>query len=148
MSQDASGALTRWSRIPAWIRVVIVVAVVVAVLAAIVGIKSAMTKKTFNVQGYLQLNTGVEVQGTTCSGSGGFADIQPGAQVVIRDASDKSIAVTSLGGGYPQKDGSCRLLFMNPDTPEDGDVYSIEVSHRGAISFTKEQASEVAITLG
>lgn len=64
---------------------------------------------------------------------GGFSDIVPGAQVTVRDGSGQIVGLGELSGGTFGRDG-CMFNFAVVNLP-DVDFYSVEVSHRGAISY-------------
>lgn len=80
--------------------------------------------------------------GEECYGTGGYDDIGEGSSVTIRDGRDAIIATGSLGGGtggeayLDDSTVSCNLSFSVADVP-DVDFYQIEVSHRGALSYSK-----------
>lgn len=91
------------------------------------------------------------VPGSSCEGSGGYDDIGSGTQVVVKDAKDEIIATGSLGPGTATTAIQCEFAFEIKDVPE-SDFYSIEVSHRGAITYSLEKMNlsdwEVGLTLG
>lgn len=100
---------------------------------------------------------------SSCEGTGGYADITRGAQVVVRDPEGRTIAVGALGPGktqdvteYKQYNGgtvryawSCVFPFEIPEVPWH-DFYSVEVTHRGQVTFTQAQVllGEVHLSLG
>lgn len=84
---------------------------------------------------------------------GGYDDIDRGAQVRVRNGDGKTIAVGSLGRGV-QTSGEladCRFPF-SVKVPDDEDFYSIEVSHRGELTYSRKKLDKmhwkVALTLG
>lgn len=106
--------------------------------------------ETFIVHGEMELYdyTGDNIlryQGT-CSGYEGYDDMVAGAQVVIRDATGETVAVSALDEGEPQGRTSCIFPFTVEDVPAGESIYSVEVSHRGEITF-KEDEAEVGLTL-
>lgn len=76
----------------------------------------------------------------TCTGSGGYSDIQPGLPVTIKDEVGKIIGTTSLGSGSPGTDyfSGCTMSFSFDAVP-DANIYSVEAGRRGAVSYTKAQ---------
>jgi hypothetical protein len=94
---------------------------------------------------------------TECTGFRGYSDMQQGAQVVVKDGSGNVIGTSQLGtGALSNYDptigmGTCTLSFAVDNLP-DVPFYSVEVSHRGAQAFSKEQLDSmnwsVAFTLG
>ena len=85
----------------------------------------------------------------------GYEDIRDGAQVVITDASSKTIAVGKLGpgkmrrpGGADASDRHCVFAF-EVSAPRGHDFYGIEVSHRGRLQYTAAQLqAPLELTLG
>lgn len=110
----------------------------------------APAPKTFTVKGHLTLTSGNldGGYGDGCLGSDGFDDIESGAQVVVKDASGKSVAIGALGDGVKSQKVVCTFPFTVPNVPAGDNVYSIEVTHRGGISFTPDKAGDVDLTLG
>jgi hypothetical protein len=84
-------------------------------------------------------------EGTTCSGndntqSGGFDDIDAGAQITVKDNAGKIIAISSLGEGKVVKarsDNRCEFPIKIENVPP-SDFYSIEVGHRGSLTFSAQ----------
>lgn len=75
-----------------------------------------------------------------------------GAQVRITDADGTVIALGSLDAGIARQPfegvigtSRCEFTFAVSDVPDDG---GIEVTHRGVVQFTRDQASSIALTLG
>lgn len=116
--------------------------------------------ESFDVTGALQLtdttarsvgtvnDTGIFTTGSTCHGQGGYSDIAPGAQVVIRDAAGKSVGLGRLEGGTPSDGGSvCEFDFtVRNINAGGGGPYSVEIAHRGEVSFNRGEL--VALSLG
>jgi len=75
--------------------------------------------------------------GDPCSGSGGYSDIHGGAQVVVKDESDELIATGSLSAGHVSS-GQCDFPIAVRNVP-DANFYTIQVSHRGGISYSREE---------
>lgn len=82
----------------------------------------------------------------SCTGVGGYSDINAGVAVTVGDATGKTTAVGQLQGGTPQS-GQCVFAFQ-VKTPT-STLYTVTVSHRGTQTVTAEQAVlGVALTLG
>lgn len=112
---------------------------------------TAEKDKTFNVAGTLLLSgAGSYYKGDACSGDGGYADIQQGAQVTIYDADGKAIAIGSLGLGVTVESRGCNFPIVVSDVPiqGEGSIYAVEVTHRGQINFTQDEAKVLGLTLG
>lgn len=90
-----------------------------------------------------------------CTGYGGFDDIGPGTAVTIRDENAVTIAVGRLSDGTwtasSNSTGRCAFSFSVPNVP-DRPFYSIEVSHRGEISASREELEanrwQISLALG
>lgn len=92
--------------------------------------------------------------GELCRGTGGYDDVREGAQVVVKDGGGKIIASTSLSSGKvarPEYTWRCQFEFTIEDVPK-ADFYQIEVSHRGALTYPRQELEErgwfVSFTLG
>jgi hypothetical protein len=71
---------------------------------------------------------------------GGFDDIRTGTQVTVSDAGGKVIGTTSLTGGTMDAKG-CHFTFAVPSIPK-SDFYKVEVSHRGALSYSYSELQQ------
>lgn len=114
---------------------------------------SAAKGKTFEISGNVTLtDSGNEnFGGGQCAGGGGYDDMREGAQVVVTDSVGKTLAVGALGRGthsgqYAQV--VCVFPFVIADVPSGVGPYSVEIGHRGKISFTEIDASDLELTLG
>jgi hypothetical protein len=85
--------------------------------------------------------------GGGCWGEDGFDDIGPSTQVVIRDSSERTIGVGTLDSGVLSNDVVCQYRFSVGNVPRGLGIYSVEVSHRGEIRFSEDQAQALAVTL-
>ncbi|MCJ7491306.1 MAG: hypothetical protein MUP15_04025 [Dehalococcoidia bacterium] len=76
--------------------------------------------------------------GKPCSGAGGYSDMEAGTQVVVKNGEGNTIATGRLNSGIGKfyVGPACSLSFDIEGVP-DSDFYSIEVSHRGAMSYSK-----------
>ena len=72
-----------------------------------------------------------------CSGSGGYDDIDFGTEVVVRDGDGQLLATSMLESGEDDLLG-CTFPFEVTDVPN-ADFYSIEVSHRGDLSYSHSE---------
>lgn len=95
------------------------------------------------IKGTLLLNQIEEPldRGEECTGEGGFDDIAEGAQVTVTDETGTIIASGRLGPGAENdivvEDGlGCFFEFEVDGVPTDRAFYSIEVAHRGALTFS------------
>jgi hypothetical protein len=81
-----------------------------------------------------------------CTGTGGYDDIRNGTQVRVSDEDGELLAVGSLGEGLVSQDSTpiftkCHFPISVSDVPE-ARFYSIEVSHRGEISYSKAELEQ------
>jgi hypothetical protein len=85
--------------------------------------------------------------GSDCKGSGGYADIRPGAPVAVRNQSGATIATTTLAAMYFAGTG-CEYSFSIDVA--DAEIYRIEVAHRGEVYFSRQEmeANDWTVSLG
>ena len=88
----------------------------------------------------------------TCQGSGGYSDLAPGVSVVVYSDTGDVLSTVPLGQGHDlQSNVGCEFTFTVPNLP-DASSYSVEVSHRGKLTYTKEQLESnnwtVALSIG
>lgn len=86
--------------------------------------------------------------GQECFGAGGAADIAPGAQVVVTDASGRTVAVGKMEMGRttehkryknPRYDEQCVVPFTVSDVPSGEKFYGIKVGQRPATQETEAE---------
>lgn len=134
---------------PRWFLPAVVVA---AVLAAGIGVTfsvitagAVLAPHTFSADGF------VVISNTTCDSiPDGFSDIAPGVDVNVKDQSGKLVAFGELRKG---KDiggaiDSCAFPFKVTDIPSGLGIYSVEVSHRGAIQYKEPRMRKDGIVMG
>lgn len=105
------------------------------------------------IRGYLSLvdsdGSGIAAQDRACHGTGGYSDIGAGAPVTVADEAGTVIATGSLDGGAVQT-GECFFTFTI--AVPDADFYRIEVSHRGEMTYSRQQMEDngwmIFLTLG
>lgn len=93
------------------------------------------------IVGTMEIRTDEGVVRTTdgrCTGRGGYNDLSKGAQVVVRDQHNDIVGTSELGAGKP--DGWCDFPFT-VKVPN-RDVYQVEVSHRGAITYSRSKLED------
>ncbi len=73
--------------------------------------------------------------GPNCGGTDGYSDLAPGGQVTVRDQNATIIAVGVITDSVTTTMYSCSLNFVVKDVPE-AKFYTIEVTHRGPLSYT------------
>lgn len=130
-------------------------------LAAVLAVGCAASPDPMAVTGALSVPGGFTEGGLAggpgqpCAVGGGYADIRAGAQVVVTDASGRTLALGELGDGklrLPDLDvwGTRSCVFpFSVQVPGGHDFYGIEVTHRGMVRFTAEQLRQpVEMSLG
>jgi hypothetical protein len=133
-----------------WIIASAVTAAVVLVVGGLLAALAFATPDPVSVRGELQLNVaGYLAQGAACQGSGGYSDIAPGQEVMLRDASGRLLAATHLTGGrwmssaFPR--GVCTFDFEFANVVIDDDpaaLYTIAIGsndRRGEVPFNREE---------
>lgn len=90
----------------------------------------------------------------SCAGNGGYDDVEPGLQVVVRDGEGSTLGTGRLAYDHDAHEASrdvCPLVFGVPGLPR-SDFYAVEVGRRGELvySFDELEAAgwEVQATLG
>lgn len=93
---------------------------------------------------------GVNGQPPSCHGANGFDDMKAGTGVTIKDQTGTIVATAALQDGTSPKRLTCVFAFAA--TVPTATFYSIEVSHRGAVTYSFDQMTTkgwvVALTLG
>lgn len=112
---------------------------------------SSFVPTAFELRGTLDLMDGTTgyADSGECAGYRGYDDIAEGAQVTVYDASGKAVALGKLSNA--QYEGSvCSFEFVVGNVPLGENIYQVEVSHRGKVSYTFEQAKagKVSLSLG
>lgn len=108
--------------------------------------------ETFTLTGTMTLTDKVDATDTGCRGSydSGYDDIQEGADVTVYNASGDVIAKSELGASEEVFTGVCEFQISVPDVPKGETFYKVEVSHRGTVELSAEEAEngELAASLG
>ncbi|MDI9900275.1 hypothetical protein QM716_10450 [Rhodococcus sp. IEGM 1409] len=116
---------------------VVIAAIVIAIIAVFT--LRDTEPKTFNLEGNVGIIDGAsELSDNRCAGKGGYKDLSEGASVTIGDEAGKTVATGSITGSE-YIDGACMLTFSIP-VPADLDFYQVEVSHRGVVTYSNEDA--------
>ena len=82
-----------------------------------------------------------------CRGGGGYADIDSGMGVTLRDGDGTIIGTTSLSVGRTEGGRTCIFEFTFEDVPE-AKFYAIEAGNRGELTFSAEDLEEQNWTVG
>lgn len=109
---------------------------------------SPAAAKSFALSGTLTLNQASRATGP-CSGSGGYSDIDNGTSVTVYDGGGQVVATGSLAEG--KRVGLyCQFGVWVAGVPTGAKFYQVEVSHRGKITLSAEdaQAGKFAASLG
>lgn len=80
----------------------------------------------------------------------GYEDLDGGGQVTVYGADGSMVAVgsTDTGTVSPTDRGACLFTFSLDDVPAEDNVYSIEIGHRGKMSFNKADSESLSFSLG
>ncbi|MDX2709225.1 hypothetical protein PV350_41255, partial [Streptomyces sp. PA03-6a] len=104
----------------------------------------AANRDTFTLTGTFTLYGGAESDGVGgCQGEDGFGDVRAGAAVTVYDASGEVIAVGALTdpkASDPELIVACAFTVTVPEVPRGERFYGVEVSHRGKVTVSAEQA--------
>lgn len=104
---------------------------------------------TVPIRGTLTLTTGdLQWHEGACRGIAGFSDLVDGAGVTVKDGKGEVIAVGSLHVDKARSSNPRCVFAFSIDAP-DSAFYAVEVSHRGALTYSKADAlAGLALTLG
>jgi hypothetical protein len=105
---------------------------------------------TFTLTGSFSLYGSSDISGGSCQGSGGYSDIADGASVTVYDAAGKVDAVGEITKPHSLDGLGCAFSIVVSKVPNGEDFYQIEVTHRGKVTVTADdaKAGRVALTLG
>lgn len=128
---------------------------VLLVAAAVVG--TLLVQRALDGGGTFTVRGSVDITGVYSAGSPGqpcdmsrrpgAADLAEGGQVVVYDASGRTLAIGTLGEGALTAGGVCRMPFAVGGVPDGPGPFAVEVTHRGRIAFTRAQAGAVEMSL-
>lgn len=139
-----------------FVRPKVLIPIAVLAIVAVVGIVLVTrdsAPERHSIIGILTLTDTDEFwsEGDPCAGSGGYDDIQEGAQVTVRDGEGHVLATSDLLEGVASSDYECDFPFAVPDVPE-ARFYAVEISHRGEITNSRRDLERndwfVGLTLG
>jgi hypothetical protein len=105
---------------------------------------------TFILLGTFELTDGVIGDGAGgCKGTDGYSDIFEGTSVTVYDAEGTVIATGYLGEST-RNGSTCEFQVAVSDVPAGEGFYSLEISHRGQVQLSEEEARTGAFsaTLG
>ena len=111
---------------------------------------SSSSPATFTMVGTFNLyGTSSTIDGT-CRGSGGYSDIADGAAVTVYDAAGKVDAVGAITKPESLGGLGCSFSVVVSDVPNGEKFYQVEITHRGKITVTADdaKAGRVALSLG
>lgn len=114
----------------------IVLILAMTVIAAIADLAAPSTRTVSGVMTVVS-GSGSLYSGSSygvCTLSGGYDDITAGTTVTVRDSSGTIAGVGALGNGAGSSYG-CAFSFTVDDVPV-SDFYTVEVGHRGEVTFT------------
>ncbi|MET7735252.1 hypothetical protein ABZT02_28370 [Streptomyces sp. NPDC005402] len=108
---------------------------------------------TFTLEGSFDLTDDVVSDGGDgCQGryDSGYDDIAEGTSVTVYGAGGEVVATGALGDSKEDEDGTCTFAVAVDGVPKGERFYKVEVSHRGTVQLTAEEAEngELAASLG
>jgi hypothetical protein len=74
-------------------------------------------------------------------------DVQEGGEVVVSDASGKTLGIGQLSNPVHGGWGYCTLNWQVDNVPAGANFYGIEVGHRGVVKVTEQQLEGGAVNL-
>lgn len=83
----------------------------------------------------------------SCGGVDGYGDISGGAVVIVRNATGEQVGLGELEEGQRSR-GDCVFDFEVTDIADDSERFTVEVSGRGQVPFTRDEASRLRLSLG
>jgi hypothetical protein len=96
--------------------------------------------------------------GQNCRGGSQFADVLPGAQVIITDSNGKTVGLGQLGTSTyikatspGERDKGCEMPFSIDGLPMDQDFFGVQVGHEQSVQVRRQDAlvpQGVSITFG
>ncbi|MFD9949845.1 hypothetical protein ACFWYW_55750 [Nonomuraea sp. NPDC059023] len=105
---------------------------------------SSLSAEPVVVKGNLVVRTTfdtVEIsENLRCTGIGTYADVVEGAQVVVSDATGRTIGVGRLQFGLLAEAG-CTFPFEVAGVPGDEPFYGVQIANRGRLQYTAAQMS-------
>lgn len=111
------------------------------------GVYLLLRPASFDLHGSLQLRDRETIR-SGCLGQGGYSDIRVNVQVVVTDASGKTVGIGQVEKSE-NKGLFCDYAFVVQDVPAGLGFYGVEVSTRGRVQYSEEQLrSGVTLSLG
>jgi hypothetical protein len=106
--------------------------------------------KTFTLVGTFSLNGTSSTLGGECHGSGGYSEIADGASVTVYDAAGKVDAVGMITKPQSLTGMGCAFSIVVSDVPNGEKFYQVEITHRGKVTVTADdaKAGRVSLSLG
>lgn len=168
ITEDPKPRRFAWRLLDIGIGVVVAAAVVVGVVFFVRSsskpeVKTPPPPATFTLNGAITVNADAvssdQVVGGSCASATGYDDVQSGAQVTVTDAAGKVVAVGALQAGLVSElfdkeplrgfASRCSFGFKVLGVAGGQDIYSVEVSHRGEVRFSRAQLDKpISLTLG
>jgi hypothetical protein len=109
--------------------------------------------ETFTLEGSFELTDEIVSDGDGCKGryDSGYDDIAEGTSVTVYGAGGDVVATGALGDSEEDEDGTtCTFAVAVDDVPKGENFYKVEVSHRGTVQLTAEEAENggLGVSLG
>lgn len=132
-------------RRPAWLLPAIVTAGVAIVIAAVTALTIVLTGPgQFTLTGTLSIDSatagGSLPEGFACTGAGTMSDIKPNLRVIVADGGHELIGKGELTSSFAAGPDACVFGLVVHNLPRDRETYLVQVSHRGEVEFTRDEA--------
>lgn len=129
-----------------WLVVGAVVAVALVGAGAVILVPRLLGNDITITGNLLLVDEDVKNAGAGCYGTGGYEDIEGGAQVVVSDAAGATLALGKLGAGQSVGAGECRFA-IRVTVPAGKGFYSIAVGRRPPLQYAEADLAR-PLTLG
>lgn len=83
----------------------------------------------------------------SCSGNGGYSDIDQGAQITARDEDSTLIGTATLSAGAPNSGRTTCSFSFNFEELPDADFYTFELGRRGDLTYSRAEMEQADWTL-
>jgi hypothetical protein len=149
---------TRTKRFPfgaagGFVAPVLLIAVGVGAYFGITALTAKDKGQPFSLSGTLSLRAdSITTSGLprefACAGKGGYSDLGPGTAVTVADESGTLLAKGTVDSSLGENTW-CVFDFNIKDVPAGAKFYKVQISHRGEMSYTEQEArGRVEISLG
>ena len=123
----------------------------VAVYAVAGGLTAALLTAcgggSVTASGTISLWSGGTGPNDACRGTSGYSDINRGAEVTVFDADGTLVGAGNLETGTRDSPGGSCVFPFTVDVDGGGDLFQVEVSDRGRLTFQRDELTDIALEL-